>query len=295
MFKYLNLLKIFFVEGFIIFGIIKFSSFSTLLDAPFIGQYGFQESATPVMHGINHFHNHIFFFLILIGVGAFWLLFRTIFFFTEKRGVFPHYSTFTHATFLEIVWTILPAIILIIIALPSFSLLYAMEEMLSPVLTIKIIARQWYWEYEFSNYSGLHYKFDSYMLDDNSLNIGFYRLLEVDNRLYLPQKTRIRLLITSGDVLHSWCVPSFGVKVDACPGRINQIPLYLLRVGTFYGQCSEICGVSHGAMPIVVTVLPIDEFTEWYKLSVFLENINIDKKLIQELESLKDIMIKKKH
>ena len=171
-----------------------------------------------------------------------------------------------HAPTLEIIWTVIPAFILILIAIPSFSLLYTMDEVIDPLLTVKIIGHQWYWSYEFVNPVDYleavnahedidlapNVNFDSYMLADDDLIIGQLRLLEVDNRLKLPIEINIRLLITSGDVLHSWAVPSLGVKLDACPGRMNQTVLYMKRPSVFYGQCSELCGINHGFMPIVV-------------------------------------------
>lgn len=169
-----------------------------------------------------------------------------------------------HAPTLEIIWTIIPAFILILIAIPSFSLLYTMDEVIDPLLTVKIIGHQWYWSYEFVNPVeffeavdesfdlDLNVNFDSYMLPDDELIMGQLRLLEVDNRLKLPIEINIRLLITSGDVLHSWAVPSLGVKLDACPGRMNQTTLFIKRPSVFYGQCSELCGINHGFMPIVV-------------------------------------------
>jgi heme/copper-type cytochrome/quinol oxidase subunit 2 len=169
-----------------------------------------------------------------------------------------------HAPTLEIIWTVIPAFILILIAIPSFSLLYTMDEVIDPLLTVKIIGHQWYWSYEFVNPVDyleavdesfdldLNVNFDSYMLPDDELIVGQLRLLEVDNRLKLPIEINIRLLITSGDVLHSWAVPSLGVKLDACPGRMNQTTLFIKRPAVFYGQCSELCGRNHGFMPIVV-------------------------------------------
>ena len=171
-----------------------------------------------------------------------------------------------HAPTLEIIWTLIPAFILILIAIPSFSLLYTMDEVIDPLLTVKVVGHQWYWSYEFVNPVDYleavnehedvsivtNVNFDSYMLSDDDLIEGHLRLLEVDNRLFLPIEINIRLLITSGDVLHSWAVPSLGVKLDACPGRMNQTTLFIKRPSVFYGQCSELCGINHGFMPIVV-------------------------------------------
>nr|AJF36680.1 cytochrome c oxidase subunit 2 [Gefionella okellyi] len=173
---------------------------------------------------------------------------------------------FTHNTFLEIIWTITPAFILMIIAVPSFSLLYAVDEIIDPNITLKIIGHQWYWSYEYSDYSFYHNQsivFDSYMIPDDDLISGQLRLLEVDNQIVLPIYTHIRLLISSSDVIHSWTIPSFGIKVDALPGRLNQLSLFINRLGYFYGQCSEICGVNHGFMPIVVNAINIKDYINW--------------------------------
>jgi len=178
--------------------------------------------------------------------------------------------TISHHTTLEIVWTILPAVILILIAIPSFALLYAMDELEDPRLTIKAIGHQWYWSYEYRDLVFGHpvsKNFDSYMVLEEDLPVGGLRLLEVDNPLVLPINTQIRVLVTSTDVLHSWAVPSFGIKIDACPGRLNQVGLLISRTGVFYGQCSELCGINHSFMPIkvitfdpsVIESLPISE------------------------------------
>jgi cytochrome c oxidase subunit 2 len=185
---------------------------------------------------------------------------------------------FTHSSLLEIVWTILPAVVLMIIAIPSFGLLYSLDELIDPTVTLKVVGHQWYWSYEYSDYATLEggesLNFDSYMIATDDLTNGTFRLLEVDNRLVLPENTHIRLLITSADVLHSWAVPSFGVKVDACPGRLSQASLFIKRLGTFYGQCSEICGVNHGFMPIVVNSVPVDTFVTW--VSAKLDGLILD-------------------
>lgn len=242
------------------------------LDAPSSWQYGFQDPATAVMEGIINFHHDLFFFAVVILVFVVRILVRAMALYNNKVNKTP--KVIVHAPFLEIVWTIIPAIILILIAVPSFSLLYSIEEIVEPLLTVKVVGHQWYWSYELADpklwikdygvqenadvdsileaYPDVNYSFDSYMIADDDLQKGMLRLLEVDNRLYLPVEVNIRLLITSGDVLHSWAVPALGVKVDACPGRLNQTSVYIKRTGVFYGQCSEICGINHGFMPIVV-------------------------------------------
>eukprot|EP01041_Mallomonas_annulata_P016532 gene16532-34450_t len=164
-------------------------------------------------------------------------------------------------------WTIIPALILLAVAVPSFALLYSIDELIDPAVTLKIVGHQWYWSYEYSDFvtlsGGQNLNFDSYMISTSDLKLGRFRLLEVDNRVYLPVNTHIRLLVTAADVLHSWAIPSFGVKVDACPGRLTQASLYIKREGLFFGQCSEICGINHGFMPIVVKSVKKSVFERW--------------------------------
>lgn len=166
---------------------------------------------------------------------------------------------FTHSNILEITWTIIPSIILFLLAVPSFGLLYSLDELMNSPLTIKVIGHQWWWEYQldraFLTPNTIIYtksSLESRLTDVADLTIGTHRLLEVDNRLVLPANTHIKALITSADVLHSWAVPSLGIKIDACPGRITEGNFLIKRFGTFYGQCSEICGSNHGFMPIVI-------------------------------------------
>ena len=236
------------------------------LDASVPWQMGFQDPATPVMEGIINFHHDLFFFLILIVVSVSWILGRCILFFNEKTT--KKAEIFVHGTILEIVWTIIPAIILIIIAIPSFSLLYAMDELIDPILTLKVIGSQWYWSYEYSDAMDESIFFDSYMVLEEDLDKGQFRLLEVDNRVVVPTNTHIRVIITATDVLHSWAIPSLGVKLDACPGRLNQTSMYIKRVGVFYGQCSEICGINHGFMPIVVESVSLDTYSTWFNQKI---------------------------
>lgn len=169
-----------------------------------------------------------------------------------------------HNTKLEIIWTIIPTIILIFIAVPSFILLYSLDEVINPSVTLKAIGHQWYWSYEYSDYTEDNsINFDSYMITENDLEFGQFRLLEVDNRVVLPINTHIRVLITAGDVLHSWAVPSMNVKADAVPGRLNQLTLFIKRPGVYYGQCSELCGVNHAFMPIVVEAVSLWNYSNW--------------------------------
>jgi len=207
--------------------------------------------------------------MIFIGTTVFYLLNYVLIKFNNKVHLKP--IKFNHSSILEIIWTIIPAVILIFIAIPSFALLYSIDELIEPEVTLKIIGHQWYWSYEYaddmlvttkSNKEPLMY--DSYMLNVDDLRYKKpFRLLDVDNIVYLPVNTHIRLLITSADVLHSWSVPSFGVKLDACPGRLSQASLFIKRKGKFYGQCSEICGVNHGFMPICVRSVSRHVFKVW--------------------------------
>jgi cytochrome c oxidase subunit 2 len=243
-----------------------FSSNIALNDASSPWQLGFQDPATPIMEGIINFHNHIMFFLVVIGFFVMWLLGRCLMLYSEDTN--SEVDNFTHSTTLEIVWTVVPAIILMVIAVPSFALLYSMDEMLDPSITLKVVGHQWYWSYEYSDYNHLTEEneglnFDSYMIAEEDLVLGSFRLLEVDNRVVLPVNTHVRVLVTAADVLHSWAIPSFGVKVDACPGRLNQTSLFIKRPGVFYGQCSEICGTNHGFMPIAIEAVSLEDYTTW--------------------------------
>jgi heme/copper-type cytochrome/quinol oxidase subunit 2 len=332
---------------------------------------GFSEPATPIMEGIVDFHNYIFFFLILIFVFVFTIMCNILIYFwyffenpSNKWDIFFRDFMFlnnkvTHGTVLEIVWTTVPALILIVIAFPSFSLLYSMDEVMMPAFTLKVIGHQWYWSYEYTdqavidmytsalanktknlidselsvskislkdnealekivegkfeglkdnnnenylissfldwnkkgiknllefsvihsdNYtnkikelagesilstSKINVDFDSYMVPETDLKLGDHRLLEVTEHVVLPINTYIRILVSSADVLHSFTVPNLGFKADAVPGRLNQMSVYIKRNGIFYGQCSELCGVSHGMMPITVRAVNLEDYVRW--------------------------------
>lgn len=242
-------------------------------DAPTPWQVGFQDPATPIMEGVINFHNDLM--IVVIGVGIFvgYVMWSTVRHF--EQSVNPTPNRVQHGTRLEIVWTVTPAIILMCVAVPSFALLYSVDEIIDPEMTLKAVGHQWYWSYEYSyhcNDEGEFINFDSYMVPTDDLlegnHEGIFRLLEVDNRVVLPTETHIRVVITSGDVLHCWAVPSLGVKLDACPGRLNQTSIYIKRPGTFYGQCSEICGVNHGFMPIVVDAVVREKYADWINLKL---------------------------
>jgi cytochrome c oxidase subunit 2 len=241
-------------------------------------QISFQDPASPVMEGIIVLHHDLLFLLAIIGVAIGWILGKTSYLFYYTKNEAP--SQITHNTVVEVAWTITPSLVLMIIALPSFALLYSIDEVIDPSVTLKVIAQQWYWSYEYSDFSNKLNKviqFDSYMIAQNDLESGQLRLLEVDNRVVLPIRTHIRLLITSGDVLHSFAVPSLGIKTDACPGRLNQVSLFIKRDGVFFGQCSELCGVNHGFMPIVIESVLIEKYIAWVLLQTESNNWLIHK------------------
>ena len=247
---------------------------STNLDYARPWQLGFQDAASPIMEGIISFHHDVMFLMIIIMIFVFWMLMRILYLFHASKNPTP--EKFTNHTVLEIVWTIIPSIILIFIAIPSFALLYAMDEIVDPAMTLKVNGHQWYWSYEYSDYnirsgddadeSADSIAFDSYLVAADDLEKGELRLLEVDNRVLIPTETHVRVLVTSSDVLHSWAVPALGVKVDACPGRLNQTSFFAKREGVFFGQCSELCGVNHGFMPIVVEAVPLSKFINMMKV-----------------------------
>ena len=244
----------------------NFSIFNSIFnDAPQPWQLGFQDSAAPGFTGIVELHNTIFFFLVVICVGVFWVLGSIIYYYNSNKSPIVH-KYLNHGTLIELIWTITPALILIAIAFPSFRLLYLLDEVISPTITIKVVGHQWYWSYEYSDYineRGESIEFDSYMIPESDLELGQFRLLDVDNRVIVPVDTHIRVIVTGADVIHSWAVPSLGVKIDAVPGRLNQTSFLAERTGVFYGQCSEICGVWHGFMPIAVEAVSVQDYLAW--------------------------------
>nr|ACS37173.1 cytochrome c oxidase subunit II [Pipa pipa] len=217
-------------------------------------QLGLQDAASPIMEELLHFHDHTMMAAFLISTLVLYII--TIMMTTKLTN-----TNSMDAQEIEMVWTIMPAIILIVIALPSLRILYLMDEMNDPHLTVKTIGHQWYWSYEYTNYEDL--TFDSYMTPSNDLTPGQFRLLEVDNRMVVPMESPTRMLVTAEDVLHSWAVPALGVKTDAIPGRLNQTSFIITRPGIFYGQCSEICGANHSFMPIVIESVPLPDFESW--------------------------------
>jgi cytochrome c oxidase subunit 2 len=230
------------------------------LDRPAPWQWTFQDPATPIREGIVDLYNIVCTIIVIILRFVLWMLIRRIMMFNISSNKIS--SNITHGLVIEIVWTIIPAMILGFIAVPSFLLLYSMDEIINPAITVKAIGHQWYWSYELTDGNDT-INFDSYMITEDSLKEGQLRLLEVDNGLILPILTHIRVLVTSTDVLHCWAVPSLGVKIDAVPGRINQTSLFIKRPGIFHGQCSELCGVNHRFMPITIEGSDISSYFAW--------------------------------
>ncbi len=228
-------------------------------------QVGFQDPSSPVAEEIMNFHHYIFIYLTFIVCAVLWVLTDILISYSASSRVISH-KFLIHGTWLEIVWTITPAIILVFIAFPSFKLIYLIDEVIDAGITIKAIGHQWYWSYEYSDYytqDGKTIEFDSYMIPEADLNFGDLRLLEVDNRVVVPTNTNVRVIITATDVIHAWAVPSLGIKLDAVPGRLNQVAFLANREGVFYGQCSEICGANHAFMPIVVEAVGLDQYCNY--------------------------------
>nr|YP_009310946.1 cytochrome c oxidase subunit II [Capoeta damascina]BAV69511.1 cytochrome c oxidase subunit II [Capoeta damascina] len=220
-------------------------------------QLGFQDAASPVMEELLHFHDHTLMIVFLISTLVLYIIIAMVSTKLTNKYILDSQE-------IEIVWTILPAVILVLIALPSLRILYLMDEINDPHLTIKAMGHQWYWSYEYTDYENLG--FDSYMVPTQDLAPGQFRLLETDHRMVVPMESPVRVLVSAEDVLHSWTVPSLGVKMDAVPGRLNQTAFIASRPGVFYGQCSEICGANHSFMPIVVEAVPLWQSENWSSL-----------------------------
>nr|YP_010579975.1 cytochrome c oxidase subunit II [Chironomus transvaalensis]YP_010579988.1 cytochrome c oxidase subunit II [Chironomus circumdatus]UZS77014.1 cytochrome c oxidase subunit II [Chironomus transvaalensis]UZS77027.1 cytochrome c oxidase subunit II [Chironomus circumdatus] len=215
---------------------------------------GLQDSNSPIMEQLNFFHDHALLIIILVTLSVGYLM-GTLFFNKLNNRYLLHGQT------IEVIWTILPAVILLFIAFPSLRILYLLDEVNNPSISLKTIGHQWYWSYEYSDFSGI--EFDSYMIPQNEMSLDTFRLLDVDNRVILPINNQIRILVSATDVLHSWAIPSLGVKIDASPGRLNQTNFFINRPGLFFGQCSEICGANHSFMPIVIESIPTNHFIKW--------------------------------
>nr|YP_010631636.1 cytochrome c oxidase subunit II [Propomacrus davidi]WBP61414.1 cytochrome c oxidase subunit II [Propomacrus davidi] len=213
-----------------------------------------QDSASPLMEQLTFFHNHALLILLMITVLVGYLM--TTLFFNQYN-----YRFLLEGQTIELVWTILPAVTLIFIALPSLQLLYLLDEVNNPLVSVKTIGHQWYWSYEYTDF--MKFEFDSYMIPESELKPESFRLLDVDNRTVLPYNSQIRLMVTAADVIHSWTIPALSVKIDATPGRLNQISFLINRAGLFFGQCSEICGANHSFMPISIESISPTYFIKW--------------------------------
>lgn len=216
---------------------------------------------SPTMHQLTNFHNLLMWIITFIVVFVAALILYACWKFSEAKNPVP--SRRSHNTVLEVVWTAVPVLILVIIAIPSFKLLYFTDVVPKTEMTVKAIGRQWYWSYEFPDQG--NFTFDAYMVAASDLQPGQKRLLETDNQVVLPVGTNIRLQTTGGDVIHSWAMPALGVKVDAVPGRLNELWFNIDEPGIYYGQCSELCGVQHAFMPIQIKAVSREEFDTWVK------------------------------
>ena len=238
--------------------VVLFMAHPAWASVPHPWQIGFQPAASPMMEGVAHMHHLLLMVItgIALFVGA--LLSYVMVRFRESRNPVP--SKTAHHTLLEVAWTMVPVLILVTIAIPSLKLLFSMDKAQNATMTVKAIGHQWYWSYE---YPEKQIAYDSYMIEDKDLKEGDIRLLSVDNPIIVPVDTTVRILVTSQDVLHSFAVPSLGIKKDAVPGRLNETWLRIHEIGDYYGQCSELCGVKHGFMPIHVKVVSQEDYDAW--------------------------------
>ena len=224
------------------------------------GQFGLQDANSPIIEELIFLGDFINLILIFIITFVGFIIVRIV--------LNSHINkTLLERQIIERVWTIIPAIVLIQIAIPSLLLLYMLDESVDSALTVKVIGHQWYWRYEYTDFwsvsNSAQLEFDSYMVPRNELEPDMFRLLDVDNRTVIPFNVHVRILISSADVLHAWTVPALGVKADAVPGRLNQVKFIAQRPGLFYGQCSEICGANHRFMPIVIESVSSEAFLKW--------------------------------
>jgi len=236
-----------------------FISFEAMANQPKDWQLGFQEAASESMRDIISFHDNLL-LPIIVAISAFVLFLMLYVCIKFRASANPNPSKRTHNVAVEVLWTLIPCLILIVIAVPSFKILYKQDAIPKADLTIKAIGYQWYWGYEYPDENII---FDSYMVEDKDLKANQPRLLAVDNEVVVPVNKVVKVLITANDVLHAWALPSFGVKRDAVPGRINETWFKAEKTGTYYGQCSELCGIKHAFMPITVKVVSEEEYQEW--------------------------------
>ncbi len=222
---------------------------------------GFQTAVSPLKEQIEHFHNFLLVLITVITIFVLLLLVYVVIRFRASKNPVP--SKTSHNTLIEIIWTTVPVIILIAIAIPSFRILFYAERVENAEMTLKVVGHQWYWEYEYPDSDGL--TFESYMIKDADLKPNQPRLLAVDNAVVLPVGKKIRIQVTAADVIHDWAMPAMGIKMDAVPGRLNETWVQIDKPGTYYGQCSELCGVLHGFMPIQIEAVSQEDFDAWVK------------------------------
>jgi len=259
---------------------------SVLANQPKDWQLGFQKAASQGMEDIVWFHDYMLLPIITaITVFVLFLLLYTCVRYRASRNKVA--STTSHNTLVEVLWTLIPCLILIVMAVPSFKVLYSQDTIPKADVTIKAVGYQWYWGYEYPDENII---FDSYMVDEKDLKENQPRLLTVDNEIFVPVNKVIKVMITANDVLHAWALPSFGVKRDAIPGRINETWFKADRTGTFYGQCSELCGIKHAFMPITVNVVSEDEYNLWLeeaKVKFAKEDLNTNIKIAKKIKEIK--------
>ena len=236
-----------------------FISKSASSNAPYDWQLGFQEPASQVMRSVLELHDFVLIMMTAITIFVLLLIIYVVIRF--RKNINPIPSKRSHNTIIEILWTGIPVIILIAMAIPSFKLVYQQDIIPEADMTVKVIGHQWYWEYQYPEHFDI--SFESYMVPDEELEEGDLRLLTVDNRLVLPINKNIHVLVTAGDVLHSFAMPSLGVKKDAVPGRLNETWMNIEKPGIYRGQCSELCGTGHGYMPIVIEAVSEQDFLAW--------------------------------
>jgi len=242
-------------------GIASVAGFSAaaLAAQPYPWQTGFQAAVTPVMEEITSFHNLLLVIIIAITIFVTALMIYVMWRFSAKNN--PEPSKTTHNTLLEVLWTAVPIMILVVISVPSLKLLYLEDKAPNAEMTLKVTANQFYWNYEYPDQGG--FSFDATMVADDELKEGQPRLLTTDEAVVIPVNTEVRVLLAAADVIHAWAMPAFGVKTDAVPGRLNETWFKVTKEGTYYGQCSELCGTNHGFMPIMVKVVSKEEFAKW--------------------------------
>ena len=275
--------KIFKIVSLLIATVFSRSAFA---DQPKDWQFGFQEAASEGMEEIVWFHDYMLLPIITaITVFVLFLILYTCIRFRASKN--PVASTTSHNTLVEVLWTLIPCLILIVMAVPSFKILYKQYTIPKADVTIKAVGYQWYWGYEYPDENII---FESYMVDEKNLKKNQPRLLTVDNEIYVPVNKVVKVMITANDVLHAWALPSFGVKRDAIPGRINETWFKAEKTGTYYGQCSELCGIKHAFMPITVNVVTEDEYNLWLdeaKQKFAKEDLSSNIKIVKKFKETK--------